>query len=70
MLAVAIGVQYVLFRSAAAVAAATLAVALGAYLVTRSTLAGLAARMPASLRPDAPGALFGAVRGDAAQLGR
>ena len=70
VLAVAVGAQVVLFRSAAAVAAATLAVAAGAYLVTRSTLAGFAARMPASLRPDEPGSLFGAVRGDAAQLGR
>lgn len=66
VLAVAIGIQYVLFRSAAAVVAATLIVALGAYLATRSTLAGLAARMPASLRPDVPGSLFGSVRGDAA----
>ena len=66
VLAVAIGIQYVLFRSAAAVAAATLVVALAVYLVTRSTLAGLAARMLASLRPGVPGSLFGAIRDDAA----
>ena len=65
VLAVAIGIQYPLFRSAAAVVAATLAVALGAYLVTRATLTGFADRMPASLRPDAPGSLFGSVRGAA-----
>ena len=66
VLAVAIGLQYVLFRSAAAVAAATLVVGLGTYLLTRSTLTGLATRMLASLRPDVPGSLFGAVRDDAA----
>ena len=65
VLAVAIGIQYVLFRSAAAVAAATLVVGLGAYLVTRSTLAGFSTRMLASLRPDVPGSLFGAIRDDA-----
>ena len=66
VLAVAIGLQYLLFRSAAAVVAATLVVGLGAYLMTRSTVAGLAARMLAGLRPDAPGSLFGAIRDDAA----
>ena len=66
VLAVAIALQYVLFRSVAAVVVATPAVALGAYLVTRLTLTGLAARMLASLRPDVPGSLFGVIRDDAA----
>ena len=65
VLAVAIGIQYVLFRSTTAVVAATLVVVPAAYLVTRSTLAGLTARMLASLRPDVPGSLFGAVPDDA-----
>ena len=65
VLAVAIGIQYVVFRSTAAVAAATLVVGLGAYLVTRLTLTGFAARMLASLRPEVPGSLFGAIRDDA-----
>ncbi len=66
LLAVALGIQYVLFRSTLAVVAATLVVALGAYLATRSTLAGLTARMLGSLRPDVPGSMFGAAQDDAA----
>ena len=66
VLAVAIGIQVVLFRSTAAVVAATLVVGLAGYLVTRSTLAGLAGRMLASLRPEVPGSLFGAIGDDAA----
>lgn len=65
-LAVGVGIQYVLFRSVAAVVVATVVAGLGAYLVTRLTLTGFAARMLASLRTDAPGSLFGAVRDDAA----
>ncbi len=65
-LAVGVGMQYLLFRSVAAVVVATLAAGLGAYLVTRLTLTGFAARMLASLRPDVPGALFSAAQDDAA----
>ena len=65
-LAVGVGIQYVLFRSVAAVVVATLVAGLGAYLVTRLTLTGFAARMLASLRPDTPGALFGGAQEDAA----
>ena len=65
-LAVGVGIQYVLFRSVAAVVVATVVAGLGAYLVTRLTLTGFAARMLASLRPDVPGSLFGAVGDDAA----
>lgn len=63
---VATGIQYVLFRSAAAVALATAAAGLGAYFVTRLALAGLAVRMVAGLRPVAPGSLFRAFGDDAA----
>ena len=62
----ATGFQYLLFRSAAAVALATAAAGLGAYFVTRLTLAGLAARMSAGLRPTTPGSLFGTIGDDAA----
>ena len=65
-LAVGVGIQYVLFRSVAAVVVATLVAGLGAYFVTRLTLTGFAARMLASLRPDVPGSLFGAVQDDGA----
>lgn len=64
--AVAVGIQYWLFRSVAAVALVTIATALGAYFVTRLTLAGLAARMAAGLRPATPGSLFRALGNDAA----
>ena len=65
-LAVGVGIQYLLFRSVAAVVVATLVAGLGAYFVTRLTLTGFAARMLASLRPDVPGSLFSAARDDAA----
>ena len=65
-LAGAIGIQYVLFRSAAAVIAATLVAGLGAYLLTRLTLADFAVRILASLRPAVPGSIFGAIQDDAA----
>lgn len=63
---VAAGIQYVLFRSAAAVALATAAAGLGAYFVTRLALADLAVRMVAGLRPVVPGSLFRAFGDDAA----
>ncbi|MCY3729849.1 MAG: hypothetical protein OXF98_00775 [Rhodospirillaceae bacterium] len=56
--AVAVGLQYVLFRSVAAVVVVTLVVGAGAYLVTRVTLGDLASRMRASLRPVASGSMF------------
>ena len=56
--AVAVALQYVLFRSTAAVALATLVVGVGAYFLTRATLDDFAARMRASLSPRAPGSLF------------
>ncbi len=65
-LAGAIGIQYVLFRSVAAVIAATLVAGLGAYLLTRLTLADFAVRILASLRPAMPGSIFGAIQDDAA----
>lgn len=65
-MAVAVGIQYWLFRSVAAVALVTAATALGAYFVTRLTLAGLATRMAAGLRPATPGSLFRALEDDAA----
>ena len=65
-LAVAIGIQYVLFRSVAAVIAATLVAGLGAHLLTGLTLADFAVRILASLRPAVPGSIFGAIRDDAA----
>ena len=64
---IAVGFQYLLFRSVAAVAVVTLAAGLGAYLVTRLALADFAARMLASLHPTAPGSMFRAIGDDAAQ---
>ena len=65
--AIAVGFQYVLFRSAAAVVVVTLAAGLGAYLVTRLALADFAGRMLAGLRPAAPGSMFRAIQDDAAR---
>ena len=65
-LAGAIGIQVVIFRSVAAVIAATLVAGLGACLLTRLTLADFAVRILASLGPAAPGSIFGAIRDDAA----
>ncbi len=65
-LAVGVGIQYVLFRSVAAVVVATLVAGLGAYFVTRLTLTGFSARMLAGLRPATPGSMFGAVQDDGA----
>ena len=65
-LAVGVGIQYVLFRSVAAVVVATVVAGLAAYFVTRLTLTGFAARMLAGLRPDVPGSMFRAAQRDAA----
>ena len=56
--AVAVALQYVLFRSVAAVVAVTLVTGAGAYLVTRVTVGDLASRMRAGLRPVASGSMF------------
>ena len=58
VVAVAVGIQYVLFRSVAAVVVVTLVVAVGACFLTRVTLGHFAARMRAGLIPDTPGSLF------------
>ena len=63
---IAIGIQYVLFRSTAAVAVVTLLVGLGTYFLTRLTLADFAVRILASLHPAAPGSMFRAIQDDAA----
>ncbi len=65
-MAVGVGIQYLLFRSVAAVVVATAIAGAGAYFVTKLTLTGFAARMLASLRPVAPGVLFHGIREDAA----
>lgn len=56
--AVAVGIQYVLFRWVAAVIGMTIAVAVGAGLLTSITLDDFAKRMRDSLQPDTPGSLF------------
>ena len=55
---VAVALQYVLFRSVAAVVVVTLVVGAGACLLTRVTLSDFAARMRSSLRPVASGSMF------------
>ncbi len=54
---IAVGIQFVIFRSVAAVAVLTCVVGLGAYVLTRLTLADLAARIRSHLNPAAPGPL-------------
>lgn len=56
--AVAVGIQYVLFRWVAAVIGMTIAVAVGAGFLTSITLDDFAKRMRDSLQPDTPGSLF------------
>ncbi len=56
--AVVVGIQYVLFRWVAAVVGMTIAVAVGAGLLTSITLDDFATRMRESLKPDAPGSMF------------
>ena len=65
-IAIAVGIQYVLFRSTAAVAVVTLLVGLGTYFLTRLTLTDFAGRILASLHPAAPGSMFRAIQDDAA----
>ena len=55
---VAVGIQYVLFRSTVAVVVVTLVVGVGAYLLTKVTLGDFASRMRASLSPATPGSMF------------
>ncbi|MXZ72181.1 MAG: hypothetical protein F4Z04_11875 [Acidobacteria bacterium] len=56
--AAAVGIQYVLFRWVAAVAAMTIAVAVGAGFLTSITLDDFAKRMRESLKPATPGSMF------------
>ncbi len=53
VLGIAIGIQYVLFRSLVAVAVLTLVVGLGTYFLTRVTLAGFESRVWFHLNPGA-----------------
>jgi len=55
---IAVGIQLLLFRSVVAVAAATLVVAAGAYLLARLTLHGLASRIASSLHRAPAGSMF------------
>lgn len=56
--AVAVGIQYMLFRWVAAVVGITIAVAVGAGFLTSITLDDFAIRMRESLKPDTPGSMF------------
>ncbi|MCY3774713.1 MAG: hypothetical protein OXH11_01895 [Candidatus Aminicenantes bacterium] len=53
VLSVAIGIQYLVFRSVVAVAAVTIIVSVGTYFLTRSTLANFESRIRLSLNPGA-----------------
>ena len=55
---VVVGIQLLLFRSAVAVAVATLVVAAAAWLLARVTLPGLAARIRSSLHHEPSGSMF------------
>ena len=55
---ISVGLQVLLFRSVVAVAAVTLVVAGGAYLLARLTLPGLASRIQSSLRRAPAGSMF------------
>ena len=56
--AIGVGIQYVLFRSALAVVIVTIIVGAGAWLLTRVTLRNFATRMRSSLKPDTSGSMF------------
>ena len=58
VLAVAIGIQYLLFRSVAAVVVSTLVVGVGTYFLTRAELVRFASRMRSSLSRAASGSMF------------
>ena len=58
ILGMAIGIQYVLFRSVAAVVVSTVVVGVGTYYLTRPALARFASRMRSNLSPAAPGSMF------------
>ena len=53
VLGVAVGIQYIVFRSAVAVAAVTIIVSVGAYYLTMATLADFESRMRQGLTPGA-----------------
>ncbi len=55
---IAVGIQFVIFRSVATVAILTVVVELGAYVLTRLTLADFAARICSHPDPAAPGPLL------------
>lgn len=65
VLAVAIGMQYVLFRSVAAVVVSTVVVGVGTYFLTRAGLARFASRIRYNLNPAATGAMFRSIQDDA-----
>ena len=60
----ALGIQYVVFRSVAAVVAVTIILGAGAWFVTGFTLRGFAARIRNSPNAGAPGSLFGGVHAE------
>ena len=64
VLGVVIGIQYVLFRSVAAVAVSTVVVGLGTYFVTGVGLARFASRIRSHLSPAAPGSMFRSMQDD------
>ena len=58
VLVLAIGIQYVLFRSVAAVVVATVVVGLGTYPLTRAGLVRCVSRMESHLTPGPPRSIF------------
>ena len=58
VLAVAIGIQYLLFRSVAAVVVSTVVVGVGTYFLTRAGIVRVASRMRSSLSRAASGSMF------------
>ncbi len=64
VLGMAIGIQYMVFRSVAAVVGSTVLVGVGAYFVTRVGLARFASRIRSHLRPAAAGSMFISMQDD------
>ena len=62
----AIGIQYVVFRSVAAVVVVTIVVGVAAWYVTGVMLRGFAARIRNSPTAGAPGSLFGSLKAESA----
>jgi hypothetical protein len=58
VISIAIGIQYVFFRSAVAVAALTVVVGLGTYFLTRASLARFESRIWFHLNPGASKSRF------------